>query len=81
MRSWLQFLAAFIVFVGVINLAPLPPLDGGHLLVLGLEKVFRRKIDMRRVIPIAGVVLAFFVVMTMALLYLDIFRPVTDPFQ
>jgi membrane-associated protease RseP (regulator of RpoE activity) len=76
-----SFLAYFIVFVGVINLAPLPPLDGGHLLVLGLEKVSRRKIDPKKVLPFAGVVLGFLVMLTFALLFLDIARPLTNPFQ
>lgn len=80
-ESLITFLGAFIVFVGVINLAPLPPLDGGHLLVLGLEKLFRRNIDPRKVIPVAGVVLAFFLVIGVALLYLDLARPLVDPFQ
>jgi membrane-associated protease RseP (regulator of RpoE activity) len=76
-----SFLGYFIVFVGVINLAPLPPLDGGHLLVLGLEKVFRRKIDPKKVLPFAGVVLGFLVMLTFALLFLDIARPLANPFQ
>lgn len=77
----ISFLAYFIIFVGVINLAPLPPLDGGHLLVLGLEKAFRRKIDPKKVLPFAGVVLGFLVMLTFALLFLDIARPLTNPFQ
>jgi membrane-associated protease RseP (regulator of RpoE activity) len=80
-ESLIMFLGGFIVFVGVINLAPLPPLDGGHLLVLGLEKLFRRKIDARKVIPVAAVVLGFFLLLAVALLYLDIARPLVDPFQ
>ncbi|HLF69432.1 MAG TPA: M50 family metallopeptidase [Actinomycetota bacterium] len=75
------FLTGFIVFVGVINLVPLPPLDGGHLLVLLIEKVRRRKVDMRKVVPVAGVVLSFLVILTVVLLYLDIVRPVSNPFQ
>jgi len=80
-EALIQFFAVFIVFVGVINLAPLPPLDGGHLAVLAFEKISRRKVDMRKVIPVAGAVVAFFVVLSMALLYLDIFRPISNPFQ
>ncbi len=76
-----MFLGYFIVFVGVINLAPLPPLDGGHLLVLALEKVTRRSIDPKRVLPFAGVVLGFLVILTFALLFLDVARPVVNPFQ
>ena len=80
-ESLIRFLAVFIVFVGVINLAPLPPLDGGHLAVLAFEKISRHKVDMRKVIPVAGAVVAFFVVLSVALLYLDIFRPISNPFQ
>ncbi|MGQ0679035.1 MAG: M50 family metallopeptidase [Actinomycetota bacterium] len=80
-ESLISFLGAFIVFVGVINLAPLPPLDGGHLLVLGIEKLIRRNIDARKVIPVAAVVLSFFLFIAVALLYLDIARPLVDPFQ
>lgn len=80
-EALISLLGSFIVFVGVINLAPLPPLDGGHLLVLGLEKLFRIKIDARKVIPVAAVVLTFFLIEAVALLYLDIARPVVNPFQ
>jgi membrane-associated protease RseP (regulator of RpoE activity) len=77
----LSFLAGFVVFVGVINLMPLPPLDGGHLLVLAIEKVRRRSVDMRRVVPIAAFVIGVFIFLSVALLYLDIFRPIANPFE
>lgn len=76
----IQFLTGFIVFIGVINLVPLPPLDGGHLLILLIEKINKRKVDMRKVVPVAGVVIGFFLILTFALLYLDIVRPITSPF-
>lgn len=75
------FLALFVVFVGVANLLPLPPLDGGHLAVLAIEKVTRRKVDMRKVVPVATAVLGFLIVLNLAILYLDIFRPLANPFQ
>lgn len=80
-ETLIQFLGFFVVFVGVINLVPLPPLDGGHLAVLAFEKLTSKSVDMRKVIPIAGAVVAFFAVLSIALLYLDIFRPLTNPFQ
>lgn len=80
LETLIQFLALFVVFVGVINLAPLPPLDGGHLAVLAFEKVTRHSVDMKKVIPVAGAVVAFFVVLSIAILYLDIFRPLNNPF-
>ncbi|MDQ4149728.1 MAG: RIP metalloprotease [Actinomycetota bacterium] len=80
-ESLIFFLGGFIVFVGVINLAPLPPLDGGHLLVLLVEKISRKAVDPRKLIPVSGLVLAFLLILSVALLYLDVARPITDPFQ
>lgn len=77
----IELLAAFIVFLGVINLAPLPPLDGGHLVVLLIEKVRGRPVDPRKVIPVAAFVLSVMVVLSVAILYLDITHPLSNPFQ
>ena len=68
-------IAGFNVFVGVANLLPLPPLDGGHLAVLGFEKVTRRDVDMRRLLPVTAMVLAAFGSLFILLLYLDIVKP------
>jgi membrane-associated protease RseP (regulator of RpoE activity) len=64
------------VFIGLINLLPLPPFDGGHLAVLAIEKVRGRKVDMRKVAPVAAVVAAFFILFTLSVVYLDIVKPV-----
>lgn len=74
-------IASLIVFVGLINLLPVPPFDGGHLLILAIEKVRGRKVDMRKVVPVGVAVMGFFLVLVAALLYLDIVRPVVNPFQ
>lgn len=70
----------FTIFVGLMNLLPLPPLDGGHLAVLAYEAVTKRRIDLRKLIPIAAAVISFFVVLFLAVLYLDLARPITSPF-
>jgi membrane-associated protease RseP (regulator of RpoE activity) len=78
----LFFLFAFFnVFVGIINILPLPPLDGGHLAVLGIEAVTKRRIDPRRLIPITAVVAGFLILFTVSLLYLDVVSPIPNPFQ
>src|SRR5207302_8410938 len=46
----------FNVFVGILNLLPLPPLDGGHLAVIAYEKLRRRKPDVRKLVPLTVVV-------------------------
>ena len=63
------------VFVGLLNLLPLPPFDGGHLTVLAIEKVRGRPVDMRRVVPVSAAVAAFFIIFTVAVVYVDLVKP------
>jgi len=74
--AFFLLIAYFNVFIGVANLLPLPPLDGGHLAVLGYEKIRRREVDMKRLIPITVTVISIFGSLFLLLLYLDIVRPV-----
>ena len=67
---------AFInLFIGLLNLLPLPPFDGGHLAVLLIEKIRGRGVDMRKMVPVSAVVLVFFVMFTMATVFLDLTKP------
>ena len=79
--SFLLLFAFFNVFVGIVNILPLPPLDGGHLAVLGVEAVTRRRIDPRKLIPITAVVAGFLILFTVSLLYLDVVNPIPNPFR
>jgi membrane-associated protease RseP (regulator of RpoE activity) len=77
--NWAAFLWVFAyitLFIGIVNLIPLPPFDGGHLAVLAVEKLRGRAIDLRRIVPVSAVVmllLGFFVISTAIL---DVVKPV-----
>jgi membrane-associated protease RseP (regulator of RpoE activity) len=75
----LVLLGSLNIFIGLLNLLPLPPFDGGHLAVIAIEKVTRRKIDMRRLIPITAVVATFLILFVGSLLLLDIIKPIPLP--
>jgi membrane-associated protease RseP (regulator of RpoE activity) len=75
-----EMIAAFTIFVGLMNLLPLPPLDGGHLAVVAWESITKRKVDIRKLIPVSAAVIGFFIVLFVAVLYLDLARPVNLPF-
>jgi len=48
--EWLVQLVAFLsVGIGFLNLLPIPPLDGGHLLFYGVEAVIRRPVPERMI--------------------------------
>jgi membrane-associated protease RseP (regulator of RpoE activity) len=80
--EWEALLWSFayvVLFIGIINLIPLPPLDGGHLAVLLIEKVTGKPVDMRKLIPVSVSVLAFLVLFTLANVTLDITKPIPGP--
>jgi membrane-associated protease RseP (regulator of RpoE activity) len=73
--TFIYILAYVTVFIGLINLVPLPPFDGGHLAVLALEKLRGKAIDMRKLIPVSAVVMGFFILFVLATAFLDIVKP------
>jgi RIP metalloprotease RseP len=68
--------AYIVIFIGLINLLPLPPFDGGHLAVLAIEKVRGKTVDLKKLVPVSAVVLTFLVFLTLSTLVLDIWKPV-----
>ena len=78
--DFIGLIVGFTIFVGLMNLLPLPPLDGGHLAVVAIEKITGKPIDIRKLIPIAAAVISFFVILFVAVLYLDLARPIRVPF-
>jgi len=74
------FLLGFVnVFVGILNLVPLFPLDGGHFAVALYEKVRGRPADVRKLLPVAAVVFAFIIMLGLLGLYFDIVDPIQLP--
>jgi membrane-associated protease RseP (regulator of RpoE activity) len=76
---FLNFLAFLLLFLAYINLLPLPPLDGGHLLVIIVERITGKEIDMRKLYPVAVAVLAFFLILFLLTLRLDLTNPINLP--
>ena len=78
----MEMLALLNVFVGVFNLFPLLPLDGGHAAVAIYERIRegrsgrRYYADMERLAPVTMVVVTLLLFLFMSGLYLDIVRPV-----
>jgi len=84
-QGWVTVLLLLIsinVFVGLINLVPLVPFDGGHIAVATYEavmsKVRRRRVqvDMNKLVPVTVAVLAVFAFIFVTSLFLDITNPI-----
>jgi membrane-associated protease RseP (regulator of RpoE activity) len=74
------------VFVGVFNLFPFLPLDGGHVVIAIYERIRSRKnrryhADIMKMMPLTYAVLAIILVIGVTSLYLDIVHPIANPFR
>jgi membrane-associated protease RseP (regulator of RpoE activity) len=73
------------VFIGVINLFPMLPFDGGHVVIATYERIRSRKgvryfADVNKLLPAAYAVIAVFVIFIgFTSLYLDITDPIRFP--
>jgi RIP metalloprotease RseP len=76
--SILDFLFLFVqinIFIAVFNMLPLPPLDGGHLLVLLIERIRGKPLSPRAIMPVAAVVLTVLLLLGVLLAYYDVVQP------
>ena len=83
-NQWAVFIAILIqlnIVVGVFNLLPLPPMDGGYLAFVVWQVVTRREVDLRKVVPVAALIVGLLVMLTVGLVWLDITNPVPYPFR
>jgi membrane-associated protease RseP (regulator of RpoE activity) len=85
--TFLIIIASLNIFVGVFNLLPLLPLDGGHMAVAiidGLRRLNARRrkvsapaaIDVERLLPLTLAVFAILAALSLLLLAADIFNPI-----
>jgi membrane-associated protease RseP (regulator of RpoE activity) len=85
--SLLLLIAELNLFVGIFNLLPLLPLDGGHIAILGFEQARTRlyrlfgrrdpgRVDIMKVLPLTYAVVAAFVGLSLILLYAGIANPI-----
>ena len=73
----LELLALVNVFVGLFNLIPVYPLDGGHFSVALYEKIRGREADVAKLAPVAAVAIIFLLLLGALAIYLDIAKPFT----
>ena len=77
--AFLEVIAWIFIAVAIFNLLPLPPLDGGFLLVILIEVLFRKRIDLRKLVPVTIVVIVVLVLIATRLIFLDIVNPIRLP--
>jgi membrane-associated protease RseP (regulator of RpoE activity) len=73
-------LASVNVFVGIFNMFPLLPFDGGHAAIATYERIRSRKgtkyhADINKMVPVATVVVGLLGLLLITGLWLDITQP------
>ncbi len=81
----IELLVMINIFVGVFNLMPLLPLDGGHVVIAIYERLRSRRgrryhADVMKLMPLTYAVIAVILLLGVTALYLDISHPITNPF-
>jgi membrane-associated protease RseP (regulator of RpoE activity) len=82
--TWpLSLLGVLNIFIGLLNLMPLLPLDGGHAAIATYERLRSRKgqppyhIDVAKLLPLTYAVVAVLAFIMVTTVYLDIVRPIS----
>ena len=78
-RDYINFLAQLSVNLAILNLLPIPVLDGGHLLFLGMEAIRGRppSLRLREISQQVGLVVILFIMVLVT--FNDLSRHVVDP--
>ncbi len=79
--AFLAFFASINIVIGIFNLIPLLPLDGGHVAIATYERLRSRKgrpyhADVMKLMPLAYAVVMVLVVIGVATIFLDIVNPI-----
>ena len=84
LKYFLRFLALLSVNLGVLNLLPIPVLDGGHLTFLTLEAILRRppSVRQREISQQIGMVIILFIMVAVTFNDLSefVFKPIMELF-
>ncbi len=68
------FMAILSVNLGILNLLPVPVLDGGHLMLLGIEGILRKQISLKTKLVIQQIGMFLIIGLMVFVVYHDILR-------
>ena len=80
MLNGLLLTAIISIDLAIINLLPIPALDGGHLMFIIIEKIRRRPLDEKMVENISKTFFALLIALMILVLFNDIFALITKKF-
>ena len=79
--AFLGFFATINLFIGIVNLVPLLPLDGGHVIIATYERIRSRRgrryqVDVVKLLPLTYAVVMVLGLLFVSTLFLDLVDPI-----
>jgi regulator of sigma E protease len=75
----ISFMALVSLNLGVLNLLPIPILDGGHILMLGIEGLLRKDLSLKIKERVVAVGMVFLLLVFLVVMYNDVLRLLPSP--
>jgi len=75
------------IFIGLVNMLPMLPLDGGHVLIAAYEWIRTRRgrpmyrADVTKLMPVVYAFVGFLLLLVTTSMYLDLTHPAANPFR
>ncbi|MHB8439910.1 MAG: M50 family metallopeptidase [Acidimicrobiales bacterium] len=84
--GFVEVMLSIILIIGMLNLLPMLPLDGGHVLVAVYERIRSRRgrpyhADVSKLAPATYAFVLFLAFVVLTAFYLDVAYPVANPFK
>ena len=70
----LHLIAVLSISLGIFNLLPLPVMDGGHIVLLGIEKIRRKGLSLKVEGVITKIGISLIITLAVFVTYNDILR-------
>lgn len=77
--QFIEFIALLSIVLAIVNILPIPALDGGHLVIILIEGIMKRPLALKTKMMVQQVGMALLLVLMVFVFYNDIMRLLTTP--
>ena len=76
---YIEFIALLSIVLAIINILPIPALDGGHLAIILIEGLMRRPLSVKTKLIVQQIGMVLLLMLMVFVFYNDIMRKIAAP--